>query len=389
MGKEKEARDFIRKNRFITVLNLKFEAHHDILSIIQPFFERNWTEGRLVFGEPGGLWLASIAAVALRRIKALDGALATSVAALEVTLRYKNWNRLCFQILSIASTVGEINHLALEDRLIGLIIKWQEDPDVRFVSEKSLQLTRLRQLARLGKFTEAKEVWNNINLVNADQGFRAIALHHYTLMLFLEGTLSEEELGKAEAGNHGVSAIGMRNLWGLRGSWHLEKREWKSAKKALQQAVLLAHRAGKVDRRSELRLALVQHELQQLSDARQMIEHLERDAEGDCYESLAALSLAIGLKEQAGLFARAAYKWAWADGEPFVRRYQLRKAKEILYSIGESPPELPDYDKECDIDFPWVGSAAKEIDRLLIEYRNSFSTRVARPIRSRLWTKDV
>src|ERR1019366_886357 len=49
-------------------------------------------------------------------------------------------------------------------------------------------------------------------------------------------------------------------------------------------------------------------------------------------------------RAQATKHALAAYKWAWADGEPYVRRYELNKARAVLEKLGVAIPNLPHYD---------------------------------------------
>ena len=62
------------------------------------------------------------------------------------------------------------------------------------------------------------------------------------------------------------------------------------------------------------------------------------------HRPLAELFLALGDRAAAETHALAAYKRAWADGEPFVRRYDLTQAKALLERLGAAVPDLPLYD---------------------------------------------
>ena len=39
-----------------------------------------------------------------------------------------------------------------------------------------------------------------------------------------------------------------------------------------------------------------------------------------------------------------AYRWAWADGEPYVHAYELARATALLKRLGAEIPRLPAYD---------------------------------------------
>ncbi len=62
------------------------------------------------------------------------------------------------------------------------------------------------------------------------------------------------------------------------------------------------------------------------------------------HRGLAELWLAIGDHEQAKIHAVAAYQKAWGDGEPYVNRYELNKARSVLNKIGAEIPNLPPFD---------------------------------------------
>jgi len=79
---------------------------------------------------------------------------------------------------------------------------------------------------------------------------------------------------------------------------------------------------------------------------------------------LAQLWLAIGDFEQAKHHALSAYKWAWADGEPYVNRYDLTKTTELLQQMGVPIPELPPYDPAKDEKFPWEDAVVAAIKQL-------------------------
>ncbi len=125
----------------------------------------------------------------------------------------------------------------------------------------------------------------------------------------------------------------------------------------------MAREIGDPATRSEPQLALANFHLGRLSDPRVEAEQLA-GIEGVDQGPLAELWLAIGDHEQARKHAIAAYKDAWADGEPYVYRYQLSKAAALLERLGVPVPELPRHDPEKDDKLPWEDEVAAAIEKL-------------------------
>jgi len=364
MGKVEEALNFALKNNFIQSLNHKFEAHNEILTIIRPFFLTGWNEIPAYLKKRGGIPLAKRAAVSLRRIGALQEAYDISEVALSVILKQNVEYNLFSQLINLASTVGEQNHLAQEDRLLCLA------SNVTLINEltcdlNAFRLARFRQLTRLGRWTEALAILPYLvsNEIPADA--RAICAHHYVVHLYLRDELTEEELENAEKLNSSVkSALGKRNLCALRGFWQINHKDFESAKKSLHDAVALAHKAGKVDRRSEICLAIAKYNLNELIEPSHSAEQFAYCLEEPCHRVFADLLLAIGEPEQAKKHALAAYKWAWADGEPYVRRYELDKSRILLEKLGVEIPKLLPFDPARDVKPHWEDEVVAAIERL-------------------------
>ncbi len=98
-------------------------------------------------------------------------------------------------------------------------------------------------------------------------------------------------------------------------------------------------------------------------EARHEAERLG-DFKEPAHRILAELWLLLDDRAAAIKHARAGYKWAWADGAPFVRRYELTKAAELLARLGEPVPELPPYDPAKDPPFDWEADVEAAIERL-------------------------
>lgn len=128
----------------------------------------------------------------------------------------------------------------------------------------------------------------------------------------------------------------------------------------------MARAVGTIDAAAETQLALAKFHIQQLPDPRRETEQLAK-ARQPFHRTLAELWLAIGDHEQSEKHALAAYKLAWADGEPYVHRYELNKACAVLRKLGAEIPMLPAYDPAKDEKFPWEDKVTAAIEKLRAE----------------------
>ena len=130
----------------------------------------------------------------------------------------------------------------------------------------------------------------------------------------------------------------------------------------------MAREARLVDPTSESGLALSKFQLRQLTGdgARNEAQRLAQLRE-PAHRSLARLWQMLGDLDQAKHHALAAYTWAWADGEPYVNRYELTKSTELLHELGVPIPILPPYDPANDEPFPWEAEVRAAIEKIRAE----------------------
>ena len=147
----------------------------------------------------------------------------------------------------------------------------------------------------------------------------------------------------------------------------MDHGEWRAAAESLSEAVRMARERTIPDASSEAALVLSKHHLGLLTaeDARQ--EAVRLSGVNGPHRLLAMIWQALGDTEHATEAALAAYKRAWADGEPYVLRYELNKATELLEELGVPLPELQPYDAEADEPFPWEDDMLAAINRLCAE----------------------
>lgn len=239
-----------------------------------------------------------------------------------------------------------------------------DDPEALFVARLFLFGT----LAERGEHAKAEELWQLLDPMGRTWSRASYrpgrAEHAYAQSCFWQGALSEDKLTHAErlareANNRPI----VRGLHGLRGEWQLSQCAWLPAAESLNEAVRMAHEVGKTDARSEIQLTLAKLSLGHLADPNQEVARLAQ-AKEPFQRGLAELWLALGDENRAKDYALAAYKWAWADGEPYVHRYELNKSRALLERLGVEVPNLPPYDPKRDEKLPWEDDVVAAIERL-------------------------
>jgi hypothetical protein len=225
-------------------------------------------------------------------------------------------------------------------------------------------LSRFALQAELGQWPVAAETWRLLDPMGRKwrrstyrQGYAEL---WFARAQFWQGHLQEEHLSIAATlaeQDHNRQTI----LWvhALRGAWRLEQGAWAQAAASFSQAVAMAREVRRVDEASEAGLALAKVYLHQLTgdEARgealrlAQLRHFADRRLANRY--LARLWQALGDLNQAKHHALAAYTLSWGDGEPYVYRYELTKATELLQELGVPLPNLPPYDPAKDEPFPW------------------------------------
>ncbi len=369
MGRHQQAFNDLRDGLCIALL-FNLEAYTEVLSLLRPFYPQNWTTLPNELDQWDASYVASGTGIALLRSGALKEALAVYGCLMPVMIEQKNWNGLCEKLATISIVLTAENCLTKRERCLVLALDLAEqgcDDEDLFRA----RLVRFRQLSGIGKWMDAEEMWQLLDPMGRNWD-RAIyrpgaAEYDYAKFRFYKGDLTNEIIERAEQlAKTGKNRYVIRQLNHLRGEWHLQQGRYTPAAESLQKAVRMAREAGLVDAGSETRYALARMHLGQLSKPRNEAERLAR-VRKPAHHHLAELWLAIGDLDQAKKHAQLAYKWAWADGEPYVRRYELNMAKALLHKLGVEPPILKPYDPAKDEKLPWEDEVVAAIDKLRAE----------------------
>jgi hypothetical protein len=369
MGRYQQACDAY-SDGIANALSINLEAHTEKLSLLRPFFPHGWDTLPDSLKGSSSSDLANSAAVSLASTDASKEALTLYSASLLSRLRRASWSVVIESLINISLVFANQNRLAKRERCLLLALDLAalvEDKGNLF----DVRLRRFRQLAEIGQWEAAEAMWQLLDPMGRNWSRSGYvpgdAEWEYALCRFWRGDLKEEHLLHAEQlAKAGKNRLAIRDLHRLRGAWQLEQGQWTLAADSLREAVRMAREIGQVNALAETQLALAKLHLGQLSDPRHEAEQLAKAKNRDNL-ALANLWLAIGDQDQAKKHALAAYKAAWADGEPYVWRYELNKARAILDQLGAEIPNLPPYDPAKDEKLPWEDELTAAIEKLRAE----------------------
>jgi tetratricopeptide (TPR) repeat protein len=348
-------------------LLFNLELTSEVLALLRPLFPGGWTTLPANIDDYDAASLANTAANALLRSGQVNEAAEVYVCALRTNLRGEHWGGAEVNLANISLTLGDNNHPAAHERCLRLLLRLAE---ARGYKASLFHARRLwfTHLASLGEWERAEAMWQLLDPMGREWP-RSLyrpgqAEIDRCYARFWRGDLREEDLVvPEELARSGRNRGGLRDLLSLRGAWLMKDGQHARAAPILSEGVRMAREVGETDLNAEAQLALAKLHLGQLPHPRHAAEQLTA-ATAIPHRALAQLWLAIGDGEQARKHALAAYTKAWADGEPYVYRYELNSARDLLEQLGVEVPDLPPYDPANDEPFPWEAEVEAAIEKI-------------------------
>jgi tetratricopeptide (TPR) repeat protein len=353
-------------------LLINLEAHVETLALLRPFFRAGWDQLPNDVDVDTASYLANAGGIALAQSSEIKQAISAFAVSLQVNLEIEDWEIFGKILLNISASLSDLNRLSQALRVYALAF------DCAILSEniESIFKSRLQLFAyqtRLGQWSDAEATWQQLDPMGKQwsrstyrQGDAELC---FAQSQFWQGRLQERQISTAATlAEQDHNRATLRDLHKLCGSWRLEQGDRALAAASFTQAVTMAREARLVDAASQTGLALAKVQLRQLTDdeARNEAQRLAQLRE-PAHRSLGQLWQMLGDLDQAKHHALAAYTWAWADGEPYVNRYELTKSTELLNELGVPIPNLPPYDPAKDEPFPWEAEVRAAIEKIRAE----------------------
>lgn len=329
-------------------LLFNLEAYAELVALAKPMFKPDWSAP--ISGLLHSAGLANKTANALNRLELFDEALNLCRYCVEDDVRHGRWHELRPDLGNLGRAYASMGKLSMAARCATLAVQLAEaigEPG-NLLAARDLQLTIL---GILGRWAEARKVWKLIQPMSRyvprqliRPGTPEASLACYVLLP--TGTLTQDYLTATEKllikGNNRNM---LRAILCVSGQWRLDRDEPELAAEPLAEAVQMANEAGFPDRTAEawLALARLRTAVARPDDLEDLAERLA-SGPNIPHEQLAELWRALGEKKRAITHAHAAYREAWADGEPYVNRSSLTRSANLLHALGESIPTLRPYD---------------------------------------------
>lgn len=341
--------------------------HVETLKLLRGFFPEGWHRLPERMRITDSAAIANCAGLALRNGGNFTEALGAFEAAIQADLQSNHW-------LAVRLRIGNITHILL---LMGRLAKASRLADLGVTLSTAIddklsifmsQLALFSIQIALGKWDEAELTWLQLETMGRDWPWvyygAGMAEKYFALLRFEQRKLEDRDISVAiNTAKEGNNPLAVRRLHSLLGDWRLEQGEWALAAASYQTAVGIARERSLCDADSETGLALAKFHLGQLPSPRDEAERLAH-LHNPAHRYLAMLWLAVGDTEQAKQYALAAYKWAWADGEPYVHRYELTKTTELLQQMNVSIPKLTSHNPAKDEKLLWENDAYVAIKKL-------------------------
>ena len=371
LGRIKEAATSFR-SILAEPLLFNIEAYAETISILRSFFAEGWDKTPPILDSKAACSLTAWAATALDRCGEFRAGFEAQNALMKIKIERRVKIGTVIDLGRISRNLRLQMRLEQASRIDELALKLAavtRDKNDLFMSA----LFRFDGFSTVGSWQLAESTWLFLDSLGRDfprSFYRAGDAELYQARFrFWNGSLLELHIVTAEElAIAGRNRTTIRILNSLRGSWCLEQCDHSQAAARFHVAVRMARERRLVDAESETGLALAKHQLGQLigDDARSEAERLAQLRQ-PAHRYLGMFWLAIGDAEQAKHHALAAYRWAWADGEPYVHRYELTKTTELLQKMNVPVPRLPPNDPAKGETFSWEDDVRATIEQMRAE----------------------
>ena len=372
---------------------LSLEAYQEAIALMRPFFPDGWHAQPKIPIEKTRLLIANYAGYCLSRTGREPDSLKIDQGILEFHMDDNNWREARTQLSNLGLTYLDVNDLQKAEYCF---TRAREIADLSG-NKQGLFIARLQSYllaSHLGRWAEADYLWSQIDphefSWNREVYRMGYAEYCYALNQFYQGKLDEWQINRSrELAVHDSNRFSERQLNTLEGEHYLEAGMWRQAKNSFSRAVRMTRETGVVDELAEAGLAHARQRLGELEDTRAEAKRLA-DMKYPAHRYIAEIWLTVAdAEEELEVQGRAkgeeiddlrdqrhrdtaeamrhgdlAYRWAWANGKPYVRTSELDKCKDLLERLFMPEPLLPACDADGSEKPGWVERVDAAVDTL-------------------------
>lgn len=363
MGRFDEAQS-VYFNELSSILRFRLEAWAEAASIIKDFFPNGWDSPPALTDLYTKSMMTTEAAGILYPIdREVSRKLAEKALINDVNNDMSYY--ICIDILNFSECFG----LAAGSYICGLaaiFARAQRDRDFIFLAtqyqfELSIWMGDGERADLLWSELVSQNKPHDIGIYRPGDAELLHARHCFRLGRLSDVVLTDAERIATEGRNRRV----IRDLAALRGRWLVEQGR-EEAIAPLQHAIAMARAVGQEDVGAEAALALARLRSGDREGARAEAEALDACGEAAALY-LAQVWAELGERERAIAAARRAHDWAVGDGEPYVYRWELTRARGLLAELGAELPEVPVHDPASLPKFDWEPKLRAMIARIEAE----------------------
>jgi tetratricopeptide (TPR) repeat protein len=328
-------RDYLRD-----VLYFRLGAYHTIVELLTSLFEHHSLDNLPMLSPE---WRQSTCLTslgnALYRLGETKRAWSLRERVLKINLDSRDISRIGISLRNYAISLEDEGYLAsaLEVRQIAKELAAAGD-DHDGVAKSNLFL--ISSYSQLGQWDNVEATYKTF--IEETPRYRSTfwlsrAYCYYTEMLFHRGMDVTNALDQArKSAFESENPTSINTVHYLDGELALKNRQFDEALKHFQNMHTLAQKTGTF---SDTQKAL--GATARVYAAQGKALEVEEILIGGIPDLDAAeVHFQLGNHEKASEHAVKAYQWAWADGETFVRHYELQRARELLEKLGTALPSV-------------------------------------------------
>lgn len=335
-----------------------------LLSLIQPFFPEGWA-GPCHASSTRHRALLTFAAMAFIRLNSTEMSTQVSAKCVELTIRQHLGSPMVslYNLQLALHNEQRLARAAAVRDLMRLVHRRSRSSGL-FVSMADFEVS-----TTAGDAVRATEIWaDELGRAASDDLWPKAApwpenvIRSYVRFRMEQGHLDFDLLDRsdeiAHRSQHWFSTMKSARL---RGEMHLVAQSWAQAEASFVEHLRLLREDGSPTYEAEVMLALARAEQGRGGPTHDLLRRRLRPSQTIYWQ--ARLALVTGDLATAVTRSREAYGKAWADGEPFVVRYELDRAAALLNELGEPIPKLAPYDPEDDPPYPWEADVRERYAR--------------------------